>query len=321
MGWPTLLVFFAASASAELGDVCFSDLQPPNGTDALVEECKPWCSQAKQTLHCPRCRCRGCTFCAGYNPPSPPPTSPALPPPAQCTPMNDGDTDYEACFGWCSELLLLRRSNPRPSGSRLACCPDVWSLSRDAFTLSRDALLHDAFRQRRRSKLRPMQVPRVRLLPRSSGAAFAAAATAGSVPTAVIGVATDFATIRATCAPAAVHAATHAVHAALGFRHRLRGLLPLVRQQPGGQLSALQMQGLRRLQTAEGAAAASIAARAAFTAAAVGAAAGATFTTATFGSTGAASAGAVHSDQRWRHRLRGLLPVRRRATSSSCTVA
>ena len=62
-----------------VGSTCSSSFQPPAGTDSLTAQCLGWCSAAKEAQHCPRCKCRACSFCAAYNPPIPPMLPPSAP--------------------------------------------------------------------------------------------------------------------------------------------------------------------------------------------------------------------------------------------------
>ena len=122
-----LRLLLAASAGAQIQQTCWSDLQPPNGNDALVMECKPWCSEDKQAEHCPRCRCRGCSFCGGWDPPSPPLLPPLLPPPVSCSSDIEGDSTFEACFSWCRALPLGARIQAGGGVAPSSCGSHVWA--------------------------------------------------------------------------------------------------------------------------------------------------------------------------------------------------
>ena len=110
---------------------------------------------------------------------------------------------------------------------------------------------------------------------------------------------------------AAVSPTTGGVHASLGRRHRLRDVLPVVWQQSRGQLPAVQVQGMRCLQSSASAAVAAVASDGAIAIAAALGAAGSSqrsAITATVAARGVRARG-----HRLRgYRLRGLLPVVRK---------
>ena len=89
--------------------------KPYNDLDFNFEACLDWCTEDVLTHHCKRCKCRACSACqlprsppAPPMPPLSPPTAPMPPlsPQTACTPFNQFDTAFEACYAWCAEDIL-----------------------------------------------------------------------------------------------------------------------------------------------------------------------------------------------------------------------